>query len=119
MAKKFLSMNAFICVFFLSVSTAGFACDTTESSMLKQEKSELADLNLAKLKSDETDVILYNFRTERCVPFNKAHTELEVSAFLPSDETTQGVYQEYRDQGESQIEALKHALSFMIKEQQS
>ncbi len=87
--------------------------------MLEQEKSELADLNLARLKSDETDVLLYNFRTERCVPFNKAHTELEVSAFMPSDETTQGMYQVYRGRGKSPVEALEHTLLFMIEEEQS
>ncbi|HEC16717.1 MAG TPA: hypothetical protein ENI99_09150 [Sedimenticola sp.] len=114
MTNKFLSTSAFICVFFLFVPVAGHACDTAKSNTLEQEKSELADLNREGIHAT-----LYNFRTRRCVPFREAHTELEVSAFLPSDETSQGMYQVYRGRGESRVEALKHALAFMIDTQQS
>ncbi|HHI93170.1 MAG TPA: hypothetical protein ENK04_06580 [Gammaproteobacteria bacterium] len=116
MANKSSHARALICALVLFIPVASFACDTTGLSTLDLEKTELSTL---KSKAGDTNLSLYNFRLGRCTPLKQAHSELEVSAFLPSDETSQGMYQIYRHKGENQIDALKHTLEFMIKEQQS
>jgi len=112
MANKFLSTSALICASFLLSPVTSQACDTAEHSTLEREKIQLSDL-----ARDGTKASLYNFRTRKCTPLNTAHNELEVSAFLPSDETSLGMYQIYRNKGETQINALKHTLKFIIEEQ--
>ncbi len=114
MANKFLRVRTYICASILLIPAYSFACETAGISTLEQEKSGLSALN-----SEAEHASLYNFRSKRCTPLEQANNELEVSTFLPSDETSQGMYQLYRDKGENKVDALKHALEFMIKEQQS
>ncbi len=115
MSIKLLSISIFACVSALSVSTASYACDVTKHSTLEREKISLATLN-----SNNTQATLYSFRSGQCLPLSKAlNTDLDISAFLPSDETSLGMYQLYRNQGVNRIGALKHTLEFIIDEQQS
>ncbi|NOX49559.1 MAG: hypothetical protein GXP16_03365 [Gammaproteobacteria bacterium] len=115
MSIKLLSVSILACVSTLGVSTASYACDATKHSSLEREKISLSTLN-----SNNTQVTLYNFRSGQCLPLNMArNTDLDISAFLPSDETSLGMYQLYRNQGNNRIDALKHTLEFIIDEQQS
>ncbi|MDH3326697.1 MAG: hypothetical protein OEM38_08270 [Gammaproteobacteria bacterium] len=114
MTNKFLHSAFLSCSFFLLIPAASQACDSTNQSTLKREKVELSDINNKKLQAK-----LYNYRTGECAPLNAAHNELEIGAFLPDDETTLGIFQSFRNKGESQIDALKHTLEFNINDQQS
>ncbi len=113
MVNKLLPTGVLICASFLLVSTASHACDKSEQSLFKQEKTALSDLNRAG-----AGATLYNYRTQRCTPLANAHNELQISAFLPSDETSLGMYQVYRDKGESQVDALEHTLAFVVGQAQ-
>ncbi len=114
MANKSLPMQILICVSFLLISTTSYACDAIDLSTLDREKIQLSDLNN---KNEHTT--LYNFRTGHCASLNQTHNELEIGAFMPSDEASLGMYQIYRNKGENQIDALTHMLEFIIDEQQS
>ncbi len=114
MFTRRLSASIFVCAFVLIVPATSYACDTAERNSLEREKSSLFALN-----SDGAQATLYNFRRGQCMPLNEMHSvEPDMSAFLPSDETSLGMYQLYRDRGESRINALKNTLEFMIAEQQ-
>jgi len=114
MFTRCLSASIFVCVSVLMVPAASYACDTAEHTSFEREKNSLSALN-----SDGVQATLYNFRIGQCTPLNGAHNvELDMSAFLPSDETSLGMYQLYRAKGENRIDALKDTLEFMIAEQQ-
>jgi len=114
MTPKLFPMNALVCALFFLIPALSQACNINEHRTLEQEKNQLSDLS-----KEGGHAILYNFRSERCTPVSNAHNELDMSAFLPSDETSLGMYQVFRDEGESQIDALKHALTSLIDENQS
>jgi len=92
---------------FLLIPVQSHACDTHERSTLKEEKTELADLNSGKTK-------VFNFRTGDCTPVSNSQSEIEIADHMPRDETTLGVYKDHRDSGESKIDALKDTLAFDI-----
>ncbi len=115
MSTKPLSTYVFVCAFILVFPIASYACDTAEHNLIEMEKK-----SFSTLIGSGAQAILYNFRTRQCMPLSKIdNTDGDISAFLPSDETSLGMYQFYRDQGKNNIDALKNVLEFMITEQQS
>ncbi|NOY73607.1 MAG: hypothetical protein GXP14_14785 [Gammaproteobacteria bacterium] len=114
MTNKSLPTQVLICAYFLLTSTTSYACDAIDLSTLDREKIQLLSLN-----SENEHTTLYNFRTGHCAPLKQTYNELEVGAFMPSDEASLGMYQIYRNKGENQIDALTHTLEFIIDEQQS
>jgi len=114
MINKFLPSVALVFASFFVIPALGHACNATSQNILETEKISLSDL-----EHENAEASLYNFRTGDCSSLSSAHSELEISAFLPSDETSLGIYQIFRDKGENQIDALKHTLQFNIHEQES
>ena len=113
MSTKFLAASIVVCTTALTLPATSFACDTAAHSLLEREKNSLTALN-----ESHTQASLYNFREGRCISLSKVkNTELNMGAFLPSDETALGMYQLFRAQGKNQISALKDTLSFIITEQ--
>lgn len=51
--------------------------------------------------------VLHNFRTGRMEAFAPAQHDLDVSAFLPSDEAYQGLFHDLRAAGVAPLEALR------------
>ena len=109
MANKFLL--SIMLMSFLLLPAISHACDAQKRSTLEREKIELSDLNSGKTE-------IFNFRTGDCTPLRGSENEVEVGDHMLRDETTLGIYQEHRDQGENKIDALKDTLKFDIQEQE-
>lgn len=105
---------AIISAVLLLSSLPSYACNNLAQSTLEKEKTTLSDLSNTK-----TPIKLYDYRSKHCAPLTPTPTDLDISTYLPSDETTLGIYQLFRSKGEDQITALKHTLEFNINEQKS
>ncbi len=114
MAIRSLPAGVLICASLLSVPGASYACDVASHNSPEHTQAELSEL----IKAGD-HASLYSFRQGACVHLDQVKNELEISQFLPSDEESLGLYQVYRDRGDSPSEALKHTLDFLVAEQQS
>jgi len=68
--------------------------------------------NASALQKSNGTIELHDFRTGDCEKVTASQNELDMSAFLPLDETSQGLYAVYRKEGKSRIAALKMIYSY-------
>ena len=105
---------AIISAVLLLSSLPSYACNNFAQSTLDKEKTTLSDLTNAK-----APIKLYDYRSKHCTPLAPTPTDLDITTYMPNDETTLGICQLFRSKGEDQITALKHTLEFNINEQKS
>jgi hypothetical protein len=106
MNKIFLSL---VVIPTITVSSTVLACPQTTSDQKALEQS-----NVAELKTQGENAILYNFQEQKCDALSDARSDVQISAYLPSDEDWQGLYNRYRFKGEKPIAALAHVYNTML-----
>jgi len=75
-------------------------CDKTGDTI------QLMQNNLNSLINIEKTSLLYNFQARDCSRITESASDLGVSVFLPLNETSQGLFNIYRQEGEDKISAL-------------
>lgn len=92
----------------MSAFSMSQACEVKSMSESEHMKSILKDVDSKGSKAE-----FYNFTTGVCEKIKQKVSELEIGAYMPSDETTLGLYSMYRAQGENQMASLKHVYHFL------
>lgn len=92
-------------MFYLPLSQA---CDKGAKSDFDHIVSIVKD---ASGKNADTEY--YNFTTGGCEHVILQGSESTVSSYIPKDETSLGMYNIYRANGESQAESVKHVYRFL------
>jgi hypothetical protein len=76
-------------------------------------------VSILKDTKNEADTEFYNFSTGSCEKIKPHANEVEISSYIPKDETSLGLYSLNRSKGENQTSSIKHVYQYIVDNKQT